>query len=222
MDKAFANRFQMAHFQYGTERDWLVIAYTTQNQVDGGLAHLAVFDFDTGSWIDFDDIGATSISVIGEEEGFRFLLAGNSVVDRQMKVVTDFDAAATSPYQAAEARMGLPATGTVTNPANLLQTGLLDFGEPDKWKIYHKLSFFEEGGLTVTVRVWLDPLDVDNLVPGDAITLTLLQLESKEWQGWIWEHRKRITAEFVVAAGGPVGSLSGIEFRYKPESGFGV
>lgn len=222
VDQAFSNRFQMEHFQYGSERDWLVVTYTSQNQIDGGLAHMLIYDFETGGWITFTDIASTCVGIITEPQGFKFLVAGNSGADRQLKVVTDFDSSSSSPYDAAASRVGLPATGTVTEPACKLRTALLDMGEPALWKVWQKLSYFREGGFTVTVDVWFDPEDVENLGAAD-ISLTLdPQLTSQEFQGWLWRFNKRAVFEFNIAAGGGTGALSGIEIKWLPKARFGT
>jgi len=114
-DIRFTNRFQMRHWKQGSERDWLVIAYTTQNIIDGGTSHLLIYDFEVNGWISFDDVAATCIGIVEEDEGFQFLLAGNSVADRELRVVTDFTSVAASPYQAADT--ALVAGSRYGNPA---------------------------------------------------------------------------------------------------------
>ena len=224
VDIRFTNRFQMRSFTFGKEREWLVIAYTTQNVIDGGTGHLKVYDFEIGGWITFDDVAATCVGVVQEREGYEFLVAGNSVADRQLKVASDFDPAAASPYQAAATRIGMPATGTVAHPANTYRSALLDVGSPEFWHVWRTVSYFQRGSFVTTVKVWFDPEDIDDLDPGEAFTPTFKQLSTKEYRGWMMKHKKRAVFEFTIPAdsgGAKPGSLEGIELAVEEKSSAG-
>ncbi|KKM84483.1 hypothetical protein LCGC14_1298690 [marine sediment metagenome] len=212
-DIRFTNRFQMVHWKQGSERDWLVIAYTTQNIIDGGTSHLLIYDFEVDGWLSFDDVAATCIGLVTEDEGFQFLLAGNSVADRELRVASDFTSVAASPYQAADTRLSLPAPGTEILPANTFRSAMLDMGSPEAWKMWRYLSYYQKGSFTTVVKAWFDPDDIDNLVPGDAITLTFTQLESNEFRNWLWAHKKRTVFEFTIAADANLGGLSGLDIN---------
>jgi hypothetical protein len=223
LDKAdiqYPNRFQMAHYHFGSERDWLVVALTNQNVIDGGTAHLFVYDFNLGGWISFTDVAATCVSVVRESQGFHFLVAGNSGADRGLKVACDYNPSVSSPYAAAAARLGLPAAGSEVLPANTWKTALLSPGDPDLWKYWRKLAFYKKGGFDVTVNAWYDPADIDQLGAGEAIGFA--QLESQEWEGWLQRHHKRAVFQFAVAAGGPAGALQGVVLHADPKSNVGV
>jgi hypothetical protein len=206
------NLFQITHWEFGSERDWLVIAYTKLD----GTAHWAAYDFENRGWISMDDVKATCVGIVQEDGGFKFLLGGNSVTDRQLKVLTDYDGTAGSPYQAADTRLGLPLPGTVTLPANTYTSAMLDVNSPDLWKLWEYISYYKKGDFTVVVKVYLDPADVDNLAGG--ITLTFEQLDSNEFRGWIREHVKRVVFEITIAADANEGALSGIDIRVHDKS----
>jgi len=226
-DIRFTNRFQMVHWLYGRERDWLVIAYTTQDETEAGglgIGHLKIYDFmapgvggvpgagQNSGWLDITDVQATCVGIIHEDiGGYQFLVAGNSVADKELKVAVDFTPVATSPYQAADARLSLPAAGTATLPANVYRTALLDFESPDRMKVFRYLSFYQKGGFTVTVKIWMDPADVDNLGAEDFTLTFQTQYRTQERRAWIWKRAKRILFEFSIAADTNEGSLQGLE-----------
>lgn len=221
-DIRFTNRFQMVHWQFGSERDFIVIAYTT---LQDDLAHLLVYTFeiDGGGWITFDDVKATCVGIVQEDEGFQVLVAGNSVVDRQLKVLLDFDSNGTSPYQTAAARYPLPASGTELVPANTWRTSLLDIERPDLWKIWRYLSYFKKGAFSVVVDGYFDPGDIDNLLVGEKVTLAFdSQLSSKELRAWPNQYSKRAVFEFAIAADANNGSLSGVEINVAPKTNIGA
>ncbi len=220
-DVVFSSRFQMVHYQFGSERDWLVIAYTTQNIIDGGTAHIAVYDFSLRGFLSFDDVAATCIGVVAEDEGFQFLLGGNSVADRQLKIVEGYDSSASSPYAAAETRLTLPAPGTETRPANLFRTALMDLSEPSLWKVWGYLSYYKKGSFAVVVKAWFDPADIDSLGVAD-VTLSADQLTSQEFLSWMKGYAKRAVFEFSVVAGGSAGGLQGIEISATSKTNVGL
>ncbi len=225
LDKAdirFSNRFQMAYYNFGQERDWLVVAITSQNIIDGGVGRLFVYDFAVKTWMQFDDVAATSIDVVQEDEGFKFLVAGNSGANRSMRVVADYNPSASSSYAAAAARMGLPGAGATLYPANVWRTALLEPGGAEMWRVLRKISFYKKGGFTVVVRAWYDPADVDTLDPGDADTLTFTELSSKEWEGWIQQHVKRVVFEITIAASAHAGSMERIALHFGDKASSGV
>ena len=119
------------------------------------------------------------------------MVAGNSVVDRKLKIVLDFDADASSPYQAADTRVGLPAAGTETLPANTYRSALMDITRPSMWKIWRFLSFYKKGSFTVVVTAFFDPADIDNL--GAGTVLNFDQLSSQEFRAFMlaFTHHKR-------------------------------
>jgi hypothetical protein len=215
-DIQYSNRFTMKHYKYGKERDWLVVSYVGQQAIDGYTAHLIVYDFQLGGWITFDDIKATMVDVIREDQGFQFLVAGNSGTDRKLKVVDGYTTDPNSSYQAAASRVGLPAAGTNTLPANTYRTALLDVGTPDFWKVWNYLSYIKKGSFNVVVNVWYDPADIDNLGAGTA--LTFRQLESQEYRDNLWAYKKRAVFEFTIAADSNTGSLAGIEINVVDQS----
>lgn len=211
------NLFQMVHFQHESERDWLVVAYTTQ----AGTAHLIVYDFGIGGWLTFDDVKATCIGILQEDGGYQFLVAGNSIADKQLRVVANYDPSSTSSYGRAASRVGLPSAGSTTFPANTYRTSLMDLGSPEFWKVWRKISFFQKGGFTTAVTVYLDPADIDSLSGGVSITFN--QLTSNEFQGWIgWKRAKRAVFEFTIASDGNEGSIQGIEINVDRISKLGV
>lgn len=226
-DIRYSNRFQMVQYQFGQDRDWLVVAYTTQDAFVGyGQANLLVYDFQVGGWISFDDVLATCVGIVQEDQGFQFLVAGGSVdggtglaaEDRKLRVVTGYDSTATSAYAAAAARIGVPVPGTETRPANTFRTALLDFGSPEMWRVWERIQYYKKIGTpTITVKFWGDPADVDNLGAADQ-TLTFAQLTSEAFEAWIHSNAetKRAVFEFTIAAGGADGSIQGIELVAKP------
>lgn len=228
-DNRYTNRFQMVHYQFGLDRDWLLVSYTTQDglEADGqGRAHLLVYDFQVGGWLGFDDVLATCVGLVQEDEGYVFLVAGHSVAggtglageDRQLKVVTGFDSSGTSIYAAAAGRVGLPATGTETRPANTYRTGLMDVSVPELWKVWRRVEYYKKVGTpVVVVKYWADPADIDNLGVADE-TLTFNQLTSQAFESWIHNHQqaKRAVFEFTIAAGGADGALHGLELNVLP------
>lgn len=223
-DIQFTNRFQMVHWNFGSERDMLVLAYTRQNVIDGGTAHLLVYSFELGveGWLTFDDTAATCIGIIQEKQGFEFLVAGNSVVDRKLKVVLDFNAAAASPYQAADTRVGLPAPGTETLPANTFRTALMDIDRPNMWKIWRFLSYFKKGSFTVVVTAYFDPADIDNLPAGTVLNFDSLGTQELRAFMFTSTHHKRAVFDFTIAADGNSGALQGIEINVEPTTNVGV
>jgi len=210
------------HWNFGSERDMLVLAYTRQNVIDGGTAHLLVYSFELEGWLTFDDIEATCVGIIQETQGFEFLVAGNSDADRQLKVVLDFNADAASPYQAADTRVGLPAAGTETLPANTFRTALMDITRPSMWKIWRFLSYYKQGSFTVVVTAYFDPADIDNL--GAGTVLNFDQLSSQEFRAFMltFTHYKRAVFEFTIAADGNSGAIQGIEINVEPTTNVGV
>ena len=171
-DIQYSNRFQMEHYKFGRDRDWLVITYTTQNAIDGGRAHMLIYDFSVRGWITFDDINATCIGIVQEDQGYQFLVAGGSVAggtgaageDRKLRVVIGYSSDATTPYAAAATRLGLPAAGTDTRPANLYRSAMLDLGSPEFWKLWERISYYKKLGTPdVLVKYWGDPSDMDTL-----------------------------------------------------------
>ncbi|KKL93242.1 hypothetical protein LCGC14_1876660, partial [marine sediment metagenome] len=224
-DIRFTNRFQLKHWLFGSERDWLVLAYTTQGATEPGgvsVGHIKIYDFmapgvggvagagNQSGWLDIDDVRATCVGIIHEDEGFQFLVAGNSDADKELRVAVDFSPSSTSAYQAAATRVGLPAAGTPTLPSTTFQTPLLDLESPDTWDVWRHLSFYQKGSFTTTVKIWFDPADVDNLGAEDH-TLTFAQLRSQEFRAWIWKRAKRAVFEFTIPADTNEGSLQGIE-----------
>lgn len=174
-DIQYTNRFQMVHYQFGQDIDQLWISYTTQNAIDGGRAHLLCYDFQVRGWISIDDVLATCIGVVQEDQGYQFLVAGGSVAggtgaadeDRKLRVVMNYSSTAATAYAAAATRVGLPAAGTETRPANTYRTALLDLGNPETWKIWQWLSFYKKPGTpAVTVKFYSDPEDIDLLNVG--------------------------------------------------------
>ena len=174
-DIQFSNRFQMVHYKFGQDIDQLWISYTTQNAIDGGRAHLLCYDFQVRGWISVDDVLATCIGIVQEDQGFQFLVAGGSVAggtgasgeDRKLRVVMGYDASGTSAYQAAATRIGLPAPGTETRPANTWITSLLDLQKPEAWKVWQWVSFYRKVGTpAIAVRFYSDPQDIDSLDQG--------------------------------------------------------
>lgn len=221
-DIQYSNRFQMVHYQFGQDRDWLVVAYTTQNAIDGGTARLLVYDFQVGGWISFDDVNATCVGIVQEDQGFQFLVAGGSVDGASggiaLRVVAGYDSSGTSAYAAAAARIGMPAAGVETRPANTYRSSLLDTSAPEFWKVWEHIQYYKKVGTpTVTVKFWGDPADIDNLGAADA-TITFTQLTSSAFEGWIHAHAeaKRAVFEFTIAVGGADGALEGIEFAARP------
>ena len=225
-DNQYSNRFEMVHYQFGRDRDWLVVSYTTQNAIDGGRAHLLVYDFQIRGWISFDDVLATCIGIVQEDQGFQFLVGGGSVAggtgaageDRKLRVVSGYDSSGTSAYAAAASRLGLPAAGTETRPANTYQSALMDFGAPHLWHVWNWVQFYKKVGTpTVVVKYWADPADVDSLGAADE-TLTLTQETSKAFKGWLKtkQNAKRAVIEFSIASGGADGALQGLEINAIP------
>lgn len=225
-DMQYSNRFQMAHYQFGSDRDWLVIAYVTQNAIDGGRGKLLIYDFQVKGWITFDDIRATCIGIVQEDQGFQFLVAGDSVdggsgevsEDRRLKVVTGYKSADASAYAAAAARVGLPPAGTETRPANTYRTALMDLESPELWKVWDRIQYYKKIGTpVVAVKYWADPADIDNLGTPDQV-LAFKQLTSGGFQGWIKNHAqaRRAVFQFEIAAGGTDGALQGLEVKVLP------
>lgn len=217
-DARFTNRFQMRYFTFGSERDWLVLNYTTQVEVEPtgqDRGTLKIYDFSVGGWLSLDDIRATCVGVLQEDQGYQFLVAGDSVHsgngDRKLKVVTGYTADSLSSYQAAASRVGLPAAGTELLPANTFRTTLLDLQSPDTYKIWRFLSFYKQGDFAITVTAWFDPPDVDNL--GVGIPLDQKQLRTNEFQMWIWHHHKRVIFEFTIPADANHGALQGLSLN---------
>lgn len=222
-DARYTNRFQLRHWKFGSERDWLVLNFTRQTIVPSGdEGVIKVFDFNVPGWISFTDKEPTAVGVVQEDEGFQFLVVGNSGADRKCYVITDYTSDAQSPYAAAATRVGLPAAGTELLPANVFRTPLLDVQAPDTWKVWRWLSFYQKGSFTIVVKMWLDPADVDNLVPGDAYTLSASQLRAQEFRNWIWHRAKRVVFEITIAADGNPGSLQGLELNVRDSSNAGV
>lgn len=226
-DIQYSNRFEMVHYQFGKDRDWLIVAYTTQDAFVGyGQAHLLVYDFQVRGWISFDDVLATCVGIVQENQGFQFLLAGGSVdggtgaagEDRKLRVVTGYDSSATSAYAAAAGRIGMPAAGTETRPANTYQTPLMDFGSPNRWHVWNNIQFYKKPATpTVVVKYWADPADVDALGAADQ-TFTFTELTSRAFEAWVKTkgQAKRAVFEFTIAAGGANGSLYGLELNAIP------
>jgi hypothetical protein len=230
-DIRYTNRFEMAHYQFGQDRDWLVIAYTTQDVVQeggtpGGKGRLLIYDFQVGGWISFDDVRATCIGLVQENEGFNFLVAGGSVdggsggigEDRKLRVLAGYDSSAISTYGAAAGRIGLPAPGTEVRPANIYRSALMDVQAPELWKVWQNVQFYVKPGTpNVTVKYWGDPADIDNLGAPDQ-TLTFLQLTSGAFEAWVHNHAdaKRAVFQFEIASGGAEGALEGIQLKVLP------
>ena len=151
-------------------------------------------------------------------------MAGNSVVDRKLKVVLDFNADSSSPYQAAAdvARVGLPAAGTETLPANTFRTALMNIDRPNMWKIWRFLSYFKKGTFPIVVTAYFDPADIDNLPAGTVLTFD--QLSSQEFRAFMlaFTHYKRAVFEFTIVADGNSGSIQGIEINVEPTTNVGV
>lgn len=175
-DITFTNRFQMRHWRFGQDRDWLVVAYTTQNAIDGGKARCIVYDFQSQGWFTIDDVHPTALGVVLEDGGHQFLIGGNNggqdpgeLADRQMHVLDGFDANAASAYQAAAARIGLPAAGQEVRPHAVYRSSLLDLGVPDRDKGWDFLVLYMKPSAVQppipTVKVWFDPKNVE-LLPG--------------------------------------------------------
>lgn len=221
-DIEFTNRFQMVHWQFGSERDMIAVAYTRQNVIDGGTAHLLIYNFELEGWMTFDDVAATCVGIIQETQGFQFLVAGQSIGDRQLKVVLDFNSSASSPYQAADTRVGLPAPGTELLPANIFRSALMDLGVPNVWKMWRFLNFLKKGDFTVVVNAWFDPPDIDNLPA--ATLLQFDQLGTNDFRAFMMTmgHSKRAVFEFTIAADANAGALQGVEINVEPTTNLGV
>jgi hypothetical protein len=233
-DIRYSNRFQMVHWQFGRERDWLVVAMTDQNEIDGGIARYLVYDFTLGGWLSFTDVQATSAGIVLEDGGFKFLVGGDNAAggaDRAAKVLDGFTSSGTSAYQAAASRIGMPPQGVETRPANSLLLALLDFGQPewDKSLEFLRVAMKPTGHPPPTVSLWFDPIDIDNLGPPDRVlsppgtngdNFDFRQRENRLYEAPIEPGRlaSRIAVQFDIPAGGVDAALQGIEIDWRPVS----
>lgn len=251
-DITFTNRFQMRHWKFGSERDWLVIAYTTQNAIDGGKARCIVYDFQTQGWMTFDDVHPTMLGIVQEDGGHQFLVGGNNrgqdpgeTPDRKMHVLDGFTSDAASAYQAAAARIFMPAPSTFIEirPHALYRTSLFDLGIPDRDKGWDFLRLYMKPNSPVpTVRIWFDPFDVENLPGADgnlgaadrtlfppgtngaindpndpAVAFDFKIIVDHSYLGNLEVGRmaKRAIMEFELPAGTPDGAIQGIEIMFQ-------
>jgi hypothetical protein len=223
-DARFTNRFQMQHWKFGSERDYLAVAFTTQTALPSGdRGVLKLYDFQIPGWISVTDVEPTAIGTVKEDQGYHFFVAGNSRLDRKVRVVLDYTADSQTPYAAAASRVGLPSAGTVTHPTNVFRTALLDLESPDYWKVLRWLSWYVNGTFTLAVRLWLDPEDdPEDLQDGDAYLLSASQLLTREFRAWVHHRAKRFVIQFKINAGGGEGSLRGLEINARQSTNAGL
>lgn len=237
LDKAdiqFTNRFQMRHWKFGKERDWLVVSLTSQNAIDGGIARYMIYDFTLNGWLSADDVQAVSVGIVLEDGGFQFLVAGDSSAgstERRAKVIDGFSSSGTSAYQAGAGRIGMPAAGTETRPANTLLLALLDFDAPefDKSMEFLRVAMKPTSLPPPTVKLWFDPADIENLGAPDRVLSPPLtngdnfdfrQRKNKLYEAPMEPGRlaTRLAVQFEIPAGGLDGAIQAIEIDWRAVS----
>jgi hypothetical protein len=176
------------------KRNWLVLAF----QDNTNNYQTWVYDFETQGWFQLQR-GVSSLATFEVGAGNIVLVGGDST--GQVYVLDDL----TSTF-----------SSTANSPAGSFRPALIDWNSPDHYHIFRYVEFEVDnvllGTASMTVKYWLDPVDVDN--PGNPTgVLNLAQVKgSNFFRGFPQPGTVcfRLLLEFSLTSDQNVGRLRGI------------
>jgi hypothetical protein len=191
----------LVSYKYG-RRDWLVLCYQDSNSA----YHTWVFDWDTGGWFELQR-GYMSLAVFEVSAGNLVLVGGGT--DGYVYVIDDL-------------------TGTFNTagiyPVATWRPALIDFDAPQENHLIQYVEFeLTNSALKpdITVKVYLDPVDVDNL-GSNGRTITMAQVKgANRYRGFLQSGAtcQRALLEFTIAASTHSGGFRSVLLKAKPVTG---
>lgn len=191
---------RMLWYNYG-DRNWLVLAF----QDNSSVYHTWIYDFDTQTWFELQR-GFTSLGIFEITTGIKVLVGG--ATDGFVYVIDD--------------QTGQFATSG-NLPAATWRPALIDFGKPET---YHVLNYMEyeisDAAMkpSITVKYYLDPVDVDN--PGTGKTLIFTKVRGANKYRAFFTNTgsfcQRVLIEFTLASDTHAGSFRGVKLVADPAS----
>lgn len=192
---------RLVYYNFG-RRDWLVLAY----QDSSSVYHTWVYDFEVRGWFELQR-GFAALGVFETSAGVRVLLGGGT--DGFVYVIDDV----TGTY-----------VGSGNHPVATYRPALIDFGDPTRPHILRYIEYElsnETLQNNLTLKVWLDPKDVDS--PGTGITLSPVKLlvGANRYRAFVTDGGavcQRALVEVKLSASTNAGSVRGMALAAEPLS----